>query len=226
MHTTRRIFSMRIFASGLIILFILSGCSTLQTNVRSNIDWARYRHVEVSVTEPDRWELRPLVAEQLAGWGLVPVEHNQQTADLSATLEVTEGTGIAETGEETTWPKTLLLRLYDRSSGAELARSRYQLAPTQNPKHGLALMVKDLRKQAGKAMTTTPQPTDQHTAIAPVQTTPAPATDSIAPTKPSSPMATPGHNEPGEPESTNSDWVPRFKGWQSWGNDTTSGETY
>lgn len=217
---------MRLFASGLITLLILSGCSTLQTNVRRNIDWARYHHIEISVTEPDRWELRPLVAEQLAGWGFLPVEHNQQPADLTARLEVTEGTGIAETGEETAWPKILLLRLYDPSNGTELARSRYQLAPTQSPKHGLALMVKDLRKHTSKIMTTTPQPIDHNTAIAPVQTAPASAANSTAPTKPPVPMTAPGHNEPGEPESANSDWVPRFKGWQSWGSDATSGETY
>ena len=200
--------------SGLIITLVVlvSGCSTLRTNVRKDVDWSTYSSVKVTVTEPDNWKMRPLVIERLTDWGLVPVDGNRQHADLLATLEVTEGSSIAENGSIITWPKNLLLRLHDSSNGAELAHSRYQLAPTQSPKHGLTLMVNDLRKQTSKAMGVAAPP-------------PQPQED-ITTTTPAAPPSSPSFAEPSKPEATNSDWVPRFKGWQLWGEDPTAGETY
>src|SRR6056297_148069 len=204
------------------VLMLASGCSTLQTRVSNDVDWAAYRSVNVSVTEPDRWELRPLVAERLADWGFVPVEQDHQHVDLIATLEVTEGSSIAETGEEISRPKNLLLRLEDRYNGAELARSSYQLAATQSPRHGLTLMVNDLRKHTRKTRATPPQPTDHQIAITPAQKAPATSADATDLTEPPVPIAIPAQKELNEPEPTNSDWVPRFKGWQLWGDDTTA----
>lgn len=226
---------------GLMIIGLISGCSTLRSNVRNDVNWAAYSSVKISVTEPDRWGLQPLLAERLADWGLMPIEQNQLSADLLATLEVTEGTSLAETGAMTTWPKNLLLRLHDRANGTELARSRYELAATQSPKHGLTLMVNDLRKQTRKTTDTAPapQPQDNRTATTPTlpapQATPAepsaaPATtDSLRDAEPATattPDATQAPGELSEPEPATSDWAPRFKGWQPWGDSTTAGESY
>lgn len=213
--------------SGLIIIVLISGCSTLQTNVRKDVDWPAYSSVEISVSEPDRWELRSLTAERLANWGFVVVDGNLQHAELLAILEITEGSSLAETGEVTTWPKNLLLRLHDRSNGTELARSRYQLAPTQNPKHGLTLMVNDLRKQTNKVtrLTPRPQPSDNKSATSPTQSSPTTATDSDL-ASPSPPVAPPVHQELSEPGPATSNWTPRFRGWQFHGDNITQEESY
>lgn len=214
------------------LIVLVSGCSTLRTNVRSDVDWSTYSSVAVSVPEPDRWEMRPLVIERLTDWGFVPVVGNQQHSDLLAILEVTEGSSLAENGDITTWPKNLLLRLHDRSNGAELARSRYQLAPTQSPKHGLSLMVNDLRKQTGKttdAAAQAPQPQENKTATIPAAS-PAPQDTSVEASSIPAPAPTPpastSLNEPSEPEATKSEWTPRFKGWQPWGEDNAIEEHY
>ncbi len=217
----------------LIILFVLvSGCSTLRTSVRSDVDWSTYSSVEVSVPEPDRWDMRPLVIERLADWGFVPVAGNQQHSDLLATLEVTEGFSLAENGDITTWPKNLLLQLHDRSNGAELAYSRYQLAPTQNPKHGLNLMINDLRKQASKTTGPTPAPhplEDKNTTTSPLSLPQPPPDETKAEPAAASSLrksgpATAAAPDPTQPpldgfnelERAPSDWIPRFKGWQPW----------
>lgn len=219
---------MRDLLLSLTIIVLLSGCSTLQTSVRNDVDWPAYTSVSVAVTPPDRWELRTLISERLADWGLVPVDATQQPVDLAAVLEVTEGSSLAETGDVVTWPKNLLLRLYDRSNGIELARSSYQLAPTQSAKHGLTLMVNDLRKHTSTTGAAAP-PLNNNTATAPVPTPAATASrDERAsdPAPPADTSAPPSGGELSEPPPASTDWAPRFKGWQPWGDNTTAEEPY
>lgn len=224
-----------------IILVLASGCSTLKTSVREDVDWPAYNNVEIVVTEPDHWGLRPLVAERLADWGLVPVTNNQQNSDLLAILEVTEGSSLTETGAVKTWPKNLLLRLVDRSTNSEVARSRYQLAPTQSPKHGLTLMVNDLRKHASKTTGATPQfqtlenktvdipprPSLKPTSVETNITASTNDTDRYSePAALTTPAHPPSLEERNQSKPTKSDWVPRFKGWQLWGDNETAEQHY
>jgi hypothetical protein len=221
---------------------LLCGCSTLQTRVHKNVDWSAYTSVAISVGEPDRWELRPLVSEQLAGWGMTPVEHNQNP-DLLVIVEIGQGTSLAETGEVVHWPKDLLLRIHDSSDGSELARSRYQLAPTQQPRHGLALMVNDIQKRTGKATGALQQPQPAANKEAKAAVPPAPAaftelTTTPSPTasatylkntdeknQPSVSGTPPTLEEGSKAEKTESSWIPQFKGWQIRGDNKTE-ETY
>ncbi len=227
---------MRHLLFGAMFTMLASGCGNLKTSEHNNIDWAGYNRVEIIVSTPDRWQLHPLTTELLADRGLVAVNKLQEQADLKATLEVTESFDLAETGEKTIRPRVLLLRLNDYSTDAELARSRYQLAPTQNPKHGLTLMVNDLFKHAGKAalpkqpehsnLINSMQPALPPT-LAPVAT-PAIATSDLnaESAAPDAANALPAPGKPNGPESTDADWFPRFKGWQTGADNTTTGETY
>jgi len=221
------------------VLVLVFGCSTLQTKVNKNVDWSAYTSVAISVSDPDRWELRPLVAERLAGLGLTPLENNQNP-DLLAIIEAGEGTSLAETGGTVHWPEDLLLRILDSSDGSELARSRYQLAATQSLRHGLTLMVNDLRKQisttTGAGSGRPPQVNKTATTSDRAALKPIPAengaslatviTNNHSEQAAAAPDSAQPREEHSTPEAPTSDWVPRFKGWQLWGEDTTAGEAY
>jgi len=134
----------------LLLLLMTTACSTLKTTVRPNVDWSSLSRVEVAITD-DRWNLLPQLSTKLADQGYSIVPSSTGTADLQATLQVTDSSTLSESGATVAWPRDLTLQLLDAKTGAELARSRYQLAPTQQPKQALALMVNDHWK-------TTPQP--------------------------------------------------------------------
>lgn len=227
---------MKNLVAALLLLLVTTACSSLQTTIRPHVDWSSLSRVEIAIDD-DRWNLLPLLAARLTDHGYSIVT---DAADLRATLQVADGNTISETGAAIAWPRDLTLQLFAAETGAELARSHYQLAATQSPRHGLDLMLADLHKQIRRPPIGTPVAQSKPSEIQPVNT---PVQQEVSPNTGPEPHSAAtaeittatesGNTEVAAPQpalesekTDRSSWLPRFQSWGLDGQDKHSDDPY
>lgn len=209
---------MRSVIIALFFLLLTTGCSTLHTELRNDIDWAAMKTVEMPDPAIDNWNLRPIAEQELKATGLTPLPYGSPAPDLRARFQLDEASDLTETGAVRNRVKSIQLQLFDRSGRVELARSSYELSSTQNLKQGVNALFKGLRKQlrnVGSSGTAVVQNKPEHSSSDMPQLSPKGAaadSSSLATTQveTNQQKAAEQVNLQQKSEST---WLPRFQGW-------------
>lgn len=195
--------------AGLGLAILLSGCSSVHTEVKPGYEWSAVSSVYVEELQPDRWELRPLVRQELQGMGFVLLPSIAERPDLRVRFFVTEAVDLDAESRPLTKLKGVHVQMIDPDDSAMVAVSDYFLGSADTPEQGVSKAFAGLREKIRTVAGTPPQ-----NAAAP-----GPAAVSM-PTTDAEPQAS-GTAEP-EPEIKSrqrSPWMPQLKSWgfEDWG---------
>mgnify|MGYP001059930242 CR=1 FL=1 len=202
---------------------LLSGCSMTRTDVGQHVAWTAIQTVTLPDPETTDDKLLKTLEEELAATGFQPIQAEQGPGDATAILQLEEVLDLTETGATRQRIQAVAVQIIQQNQTTAIAQGHYQLSSTQPPEQGIRKIFRKFRQDIAQSTATRPQMPDTSTSNS---VSVSSAEDSSVPAEPkqpeapdssveASPPAAPTSSRQTEKEKPSSDWLPKFRGWDS-----------